>query len=148
MMKFINLFFIILFCSIYGCSISKPAEICSKPGEKILINKIEIIVKNACTTEDSRRGLMDVKFLRENGGMFFVFGKETFLTFWMKNTYIPLDVAYINDNFEIVDIHTMIPHDETPVVSKAPASYALEVNANFFNKNNIKIGDKVYVLID
>jgi len=61
----------------------------------------------------------------------------------MKNTYIPLDIAYINNNLEIVDIQTMKPHDLTLILSKYPASYALEVNAGFFKKNNINVGDKL-----
>ncbi len=68
-------------------------------------------------------------------GMLFVFDIEQELNFWMKNTLIPLNIAYLNNALEVVDVQTMIPeHEILPALlpfytSAAPAKFALEVNA-------------------
>ena len=85
--------------------------------------------------------------LEDNSGMLFLFDREQVLNFWMKNTLIPLSIAYINKNCEIVDIQQMYPYknpsDLTHYPSKSPGKYALEVNLGWFQKNNIKVGDKI-----
>lgn len=120
--------------------------LCSNPGAKISLNSKQLNLRVACTREQLTQGLMNVKELPENTGMLFVFKDEQLLTFWAKNTYIPIDIAYLNNNLEIVDIYTLKPLDTTIVKSKAMASYALEVNAGWFNRQNIKIGDRVEVI--
>lgn len=122
-----------------------PKQICSKSYSQLSINSNILYIKHACTMEQLSTGLMYIKNLDENLGMLFVTREEQTLSFWMKNTYIPLDIAYINKDLEIVDIHTMKPLDITSVPSKYPASYALEVNAGYFKKHKIKIGDKIKI---
>jgi len=61
----------------------------------------------------------------------------------MKNTLIPLDIAFIDSNGIIVDIQSMEPMDTTAHKSRKPACYALEVNKNWFNKHNITVGSQV-----
>ncbi len=82
--------------------------------------------------------------LAENRGMLFVFAKEQRLSFWMKNTLIPLSIAYIDAQGRIVDIQDMKPLDDDPpdYVSAEPAKYALEVNRGFFEERGVKVGDK------
>ncbi|MFA5759267.1 MAG: DUF192 domain-containing protein, partial [Clostridia bacterium] len=92
------------------------------------------------------KGLMFRKNLPEDSGMLFVFGKEDELRFWGKNTYIPLDIAFIGKNKEIKDIQKISPLSEKTIGGKEKCLYALEVNEGFFNKNNIKIGDKVEII--
>lgn len=122
-----------------------PQQICSKSYSQLSINSNVLYIKHACTMEELSTGLMFIKKLDENLGILFVTREEQTLSFWMKNTYIPLDIAYINKNLEIVDIHTMKPLDLTSIKSQHPASYALEVNAGYFKKHNIKIGDKIKI---
>jgi uncharacterized membrane protein (UPF0127 family) len=86
---------------------------------------------------------MNITTLGENNGMLFIFKDEQNLTFWAKNTYIPIDIAYLNNSLEIVDIYTLKPLDTTIVTSRKPASYALEVNAGWFKKHGIQIGDRM-----
>ena len=80
--------------------------------------------------------------------MLFVFERESTLSFWMKNTLIPLSIAYINKDCTIVDIQQMIPAvkgDLNPMTypSKKPAIYALETNINWYKKNNVNVGDRI-----
>jgi len=119
--------------------------ICSLPNVTISINGKKVLAKTSCTAEQQKNGLMWVKKLPENNGMIFVFEKEEKLNFWAKNTYIPLDLAYINDKLEIVEIRSLKPLDTTIVTNNFPASYVLEVNAGWFKRNNIKIGDKLKI---
>ncbi len=79
--------------------------------------------------------------LPENHGMLFVFDREQPLAFWMKNTKIPLSIAFLNKDFVIVDIQDMEPFSEKTHISAVPAMYALEVNQGFFRKHGIEVGD-------
>ena len=82
--------------------------------------------------------------LPEDQGMLFVFPYERVLSFWMRNTYIPLDIAFINSAGEIIDIQRMEPIDESKhYVSNAPALYALEVNGGWFERHQIEVGATV-----
>ena len=80
--------------------------------------------------------------LAENAGMLFVFDREAPRSFWMRNTLIPLSIAYITADGRIVDIQDMQPLDETSHPSAEPAQYALEVNQGFFEERGVKVGDK------
>ncbi len=105
--------------------------------------KVTLEVELAQTDQQKERGLMERTELGENRGMFFVFEEEQTLSFWMKNTLIPLSIAYIDESGTIVDIQDMQPLDETPHPSAEPAKYALEVNQGFFDENGISVGDRV-----
>ena len=105
-------------------------------------------VEVARSSEERFRGLMYRKSLEHNRGMIFVFPEEDELSFWMKNTYLPLSIAFIRTDGEIVDIQAMEPHDETPVVSRGLARYALEVNQGWFAENGVHPGDRVAGLPD
>ena len=107
-------------------------------------NKIKLKVEIADTVESQTRGLMFRDKLDENSGMIFVFGNETIREFWMMNTYIPLNIAYINRQGIINEIYYMRPLDTSiRYPSQLPAMYALEVNKDWFKKNNISEGSKV-----
>ena len=81
--------------------------------------------------------------LAENAGMLFVFDREQQLSFWMRNTLIPLSIAYIDAEERIIDIQDMQPLDETRHPSAEPAMYALEVNQGFFEECGVGVGDGV-----
>ena len=78
-------------------------------------------------------------------GMLFIFEQEKPLSFWMKNTIIPLDIAYIRQDGRIVSTHTMAPLETRSYGSAAPAKYALEVSAGLFDKLGIGQGDHVEI---
>ncbi len=104
--------------------------------------KVWVIV--AETPAERTKGLMFRSYLAPDSGMLFVFEKDEHLHFWMKNTYIPLAIAYIDSIGVITDILQMKPLDTlTPYRSSKPVRYALEVNSDWFYLNHIKVGDTV-----
>ncbi|MGQ8367181.1 DUF192 domain-containing protein [Glaciecola sp. 1036] len=107
------------------------------------INDIELAVEYADEQHERALGLMYRRELCENCGMLFKFDRIKIASMWMRNTLIPLDVAYINAFGRITDIKQMEPEDETSISSSVPVRFALEMNQGWFEKNNIKVGDDV-----
>ena len=83
------------------------------------------------------------KSMGENNGMLFVFHETALRAFWMKNTYIPLSIAFMDDKGIILNVLEMPPLTEDSFFSKGGAKYALEMNAGWFEKNGLKPGDPV-----
>lgn len=110
---------------------------------EITINQETIIVEIADEPHERGKGLMFRKEMATNEGMLFVYEKEEKRSFWMKNTYIPLSIAYLDKSGKIVHIADMKPHDETSTSSIYPAQYALEMNVGWFEKHQVKVGMKV-----
>jgi uncharacterized protein len=107
--------------------------------------KVEVRVEVADDLAEQAKGLMDRTTLGENRGMLFVYPEERELSFWMKNTLIPLSIAFIDSERRIIDIQDMKPLDDKPphYVSAEPAQYALEVNQGFFEERDVRVGDRV-----
>ncbi len=105
--------------------------------------KVPVRVEIADTNTEQQRGLMERTELAENAGMLFVFDQEQRLSFFMKDTLIPLSVAFIDTEGYIVDIQDMQPLDLTQHRPPRPAKYALEVNQGFFEERDIQVGNKV-----
>ena len=102
-----------------------------------------VYVEIAGTSEQQERGLMYRTSLPADHGMLFDFGAETQVGFWMKNTLIPLSIAWFTHDGTIVDIQDMEAQSETIHMPRAAYWYALEVNQGFYARNGIAIGDKV-----
>ena len=102
------------------------------------------------TPETIRKGLMYIKIpLQSNKGMLFNMEKVDYHSFWMKNTYIPLDVIFLNSNFRVVGYVTNNkPLSLNPISINKKSKYILEINAGGVQKHNIKINDYIefYVL--
>lgn len=113
---------------------------------KLVLNKSIMNTEIACTEQAKEYGLMNRTSLPTNNGMLFIFDRTQTLSFWMKNTLIDLSIAYIDQDWNIVDIREMKSQDLTPIISKKPAIFALEANSYWFSKNNIKIGDKIQMI--
>jgi uncharacterized membrane protein (UPF0127 family) len=97
----------------------------------------------AADTPARTQGLMFRKSMPQNSGMVFVFEAETQHCMWMKNTLIPLSVAFLDKAGTIVSIHDMQPHSEQPHCAAAPARYALEMNKGWFAQRGIKAGARL-----
>lgn len=110
------------------------------------INQWEISAEIADTLEKQQLGLMHRKTLPENSGMIFVYSRDSRKSFWMKNTSIPLSIAYIAKDGTIKEIYDMEPFSKRTTDSKFSVRYALEVNKGAFEKHGIKPGDKVEFL--
>jgi len=105
---------------------------------------IVIDIEIADNEEERTRGLMWRYSMPDGDGMLFVFGEESPLSFWMKNTYIPLDIVFVNKRYEIITIRqNTTPLDEMPIPSDKPAQYVVEVNAWFCARRRIKTGDGI-----
>jgi uncharacterized membrane protein (UPF0127 family) len=117
------------------------------PKIALTIRDIRIDAEVADDTDEKTIGLMGRKELPEGRGMLFVFSRPQPMGFWMKDTLIPLSIAYINEAGMIREIHDMQPLDENSVGSVfQDLVYALEVPQGWFSKNGILAGDKVHGL--
>jgi uncharacterized membrane protein (UPF0127 family) len=130
-------------------SFSKSAPSFRKDGSLSIIlakNSSPVIldIEIADDKAERMRGLMDRLNLSENEGMLFIFPNEEPRSFWMKNTYISLDIIYINSSKEIVSIQKYTePKSTYSIPSEKPAMYVLEVNAGFTDKFGMNPGDKI-----
>ncbi|MFM8509272.1 MAG: DUF192 domain-containing protein [Betaproteobacteria bacterium] len=97
----------------------------------------------ARTPEQRAIGLMHRKAMPQHAGMIFVFERPEPLCFWMKNTLIPLSIAFLQDDGTILNIEEMKPQTLNSHCSARPARFALEMNAGWFSKRGLKPGDKV-----
>lgn len=118
----------------------KLAFLSSTTGDTLTAIDIEV----ADNDQKRARGLMFRKGLPENAGMLFVHTTEDIQSFWMKNTYIALDMIFVNSQKEIVTIQAnTTPLREWSYASTQPALYVVEVNAGFCNRHKISEGDKI-----
>jgi uncharacterized membrane protein (UPF0127 family) len=97
----------------------------------------------AASNPERMQGLMHRRMMPENRGMLFVFTEEAQHAMWMKNTYIPLSVAFIDSKGVITNIEDMKPHTEDSHPAVKPVRYALEMNLGWFAKRGIKAGAKI-----
>lgn len=104
----------------------------------ILIGSRKYKVEEAKTEEQKQKGLQNKKELPENEGMLFYFDHPDDYSFWMKDTKIPLDIVYINEDQEVTKVYKAKPMDKT-LVSSPNTLYVLEVNRN----SGIKVGDEL-----
>jgi uncharacterized protein len=110
---------------------------------------MHVIQAELASTETQRQlGLMQRKTLGPNQGMMFIFDRPQQHCMWMKNTLIPLSVAFINREGVIVNIEEMQPQTENNHCAIEPALYALEMNANWFKRKGIKPGSKVEKFVE
>ena len=139
-------FFVILFLS--GCTVQEEGKdsltVITQNGD------VRVYVEVADTVEERQEGLMYREKLAKNSGMLFIFENERILSFWMKNTQIPLDMIFISANGTITEIkHYVQPclTDPCPTYpSEYPNKYVLEVNAGFSEENDIQVGDRLDLL--
>ena len=92
------------------------------------------------TPEARTRGLMLREKIGKNNGMLFVFDQLGYHSMWMKNTLIPLSVAFIDAKGKIINIAEMTPHSEVTHSAEGPARFALEMNSGWFKARNIAPG--------
>ncbi|MBE0622882.1 MAG: DUF192 domain-containing protein [Burkholderiales bacterium] len=97
----------------------------------------------AATPATREQGLMRRKAMAQGAGMLFLFDQSASHCMWMKNTLIPLSVAFIDERGQIVNIADMQPLDETSHCASRPARYALEMNQGWFKKRGIAAGTPI-----
>jgi hypothetical protein len=112
------------------------------PTTKLRSGEVSLEVELAKTEEQRNRGMMFRKSLDEGKGMLFVFDSDQKMAFWMKNTSIPLSLAYIGSDGTIFQILDLVPFSEDPRLSERSIRYALEVPQGWFEKVGITVGDR------
>jgi uncharacterized membrane protein (UPF0127 family) len=109
----------------------------------LTINGQKITAEFAATPEQRATGLMHRFSLKPDHGMIFMSARPEPQAFWMKNTFIPLSIAFIAPDGRIINIDDMAPQDETLHWSRGPALYALEMRKGWFAERGIRAGDVV-----
>lgn len=105
---------------------------------------IHVITAEAATTPQSRTiGLMFRERLAPNHGMLFVFEDKSQQCFWMRNTVVPLTIAFVEDDGTIAQFADMAPQSEANHCSQKPVRYALEMEQGWFAKRGIATGTKL-----
>ena len=107
-----------------------------------------IVYGNKVSGQDAVKGLMYIeKPLYSRYGMLFDMGPSKANSMWMKNTYIPLDIIFLDENMNIVGYkENNIPHSLKQIKINKPSRYVLEMNSGTVKKNNLKIGEKIYFI--
>jgi uncharacterized membrane protein (UPF0127 family) len=113
------------------------------PSVTLTINGQKVVAEVASTPDQRATGLMNRFSLQQDHGMLFVFERPEPLSFWMKNTYIPLSIAFLDTNGRILNIEDMAPQTEATHWSRGAALYALEMRKGWFLERGIKAGDRV-----
>jgi uncharacterized protein len=134
------IFLIPLSLIMLGCTTQNTSQVTLK--DKTF--NIEVVSSSL----DRSKGLMFRTSLEEDKGMLFIFPSSSRHSFWMKNTYIPLDIIWINEALEIVHINKDTQPCKDTCNSITPdnaAKYVLEINSGLVEKYNFKLGDKVEI---
>lgn len=113
------------------------------PVKKLTAGMYVIQAEVAATQAQRETGLMNRPAMGQNEGMLFIFDRPSGYCMWMKNTLIPLSVAFMNGDGVILNIEEMQPQTEKNHCAVKPALYALEMNAGWFKRKNIKPGTKI-----
>jgi len=125
--------------------LSWTSIVCSQGLLKIplYVKDKEITVEVAKTPEETGQGLMGRKQLGDSEGMLFIFEKEDYHSFWMKNTLIPLSIAFIDKEGRILRFTVIKPLSLDSHPPPKPILYALEMKQGWFSANGIKVGDVI-----
>jgi len=117
------------------------------PGVSLTVRGRTLEVEVVREPEERALGLMFRERLAPDSGMLFIFDSLDILRFWMKNTLIPLDIAFADEDGVIVDIQRMAALDTTTgYTSAAPARYAVEANLGWFAAGGTRVGDTIHGL--
>lgn len=113
------------------------------PTVELAIKGHRLVAEVAATDSTRMTGLMNRFSLQPDRGMLFVFSAAQPQAFWMKNTYVPLSIAFIGSDGTILNIEDMAPLTETTHPSRGLALYALEMKKGWFDQRGIRSGDSV-----
>ncbi len=114
----------------------------------ITVGKDVYNIEVAVTQEEQTVGLMNRKELEPYSGMIFTYKEDRKLSFWMKNTLVPLSIAFIAKDGTIKEIHNMKPKSLTPINSVHSVRYALELPQGSFERSGVSVGDKIVLPVE
>jgi uncharacterized protein len=121
---------------------AKPVE-AKLPVITLVAGGQSIKAEVAAKEEHRQKGLMFRTQMGKSDGMLFVFPQLGYHAMWMRNTLIPLSVAYMDESGKILSIHEMEPQNDTAHQSPGPARYALEMNTKWFSQHKVNVGDTI-----
>ena len=128
-------------------SAAVPAAVRPPAGHAWVVFGADTVVAEVASTPDQRaEGLMYRESVPDGTGMLFVFEDNTPRSFWMQNTYVALDIAFLDPGFRVVDIQQMEPLTTDPHESAAPAMFALEVRKGWFAEKGIAAGARAQIV--
>lgn len=145
-------FFFISYMNIYNkekiaaYNISKYNSICGKYDRgEVKIGNNNILVAIADDNCKTNLGLSNISVLKEDEGMLFIFEKLDRYGFWMKNMKFPIDILWLDNNFNVVGVANNVSPDSYPKTfgKEYLSMYVLEISSGYLEKNNIKVGDKI-----
>lgn len=146
-MKLRNFFSTLLLVSSFAAVLLPASSVAQVnkdlPVVDLTINAAKLKAEVAADNNTRTIGLMNRFSLKPDQGMIFVFAQSEPLAFWMRNTFVPLSIAYIDSKGVIVNIVDMKPQDESTHPSAGPAMFALEMKQGWFKERGIVAGDKV-----
>ena len=123
--------------------VALPGAAQPRPGGALKAGMHLIRAEVAADFSSRARGLMHRKSLAPNAGMLFIFDDAALHCMWMKNTYVPLSVAFLDEKGEIINIADMEPQSERSHCAARPARYALEMERGWFAQRGIKAGARL-----
>ena len=135
-------------CVCCGAEAGDKDDAGSLPTITITVGTKKLEVEIASTAEQRRVGLMNRKSMPENHGMIFVFDPPEPVSFWMKNTYIPLSAAFVAEDGVVVKIADMQPLSETHHAPDVDVQFVIEVNRGWFKKAGLGVGSKLRLDLD
>ena len=124
---------------------------CQQNQHKVTINDIAFYIELADDDNERAMGLMYRKQMADEEGMLFIFPNSQYRAFWMKNTLIPLDILYFDQNRKLINISENTPPCKNTTTrcpnypSKKPAKYVLEINAGLSKKHGFNAGDELRI---
>lgn len=124
------------------CMAALPAR-AEMPLMELGVGFYRIEAEVAANQKDRMQGLMHRRSLAAHRGMLFVFPQAARHCMWMKNTYLPLSVAFLDDDGQIINIEEMQPETESNHCAARPARFALEMNQGWFAGKSIRPGTSV-----
>ena len=127
-----------------GCNSAKTVDPFGLRTVNLTVEGVSLKAEVAEDDQTREMGLMFRDSLPEDRGMLFIFDQPHQASFWMKNTKIPLSIAFLENDRVINEEKSMRPYDETLIQSRSDKiRYAIEVNAGWFDRHRVKPGTKV-----
>jgi uncharacterized membrane protein (UPF0127 family) len=132
-----------LLTTLLARAVDANAQVPALPYLELKAGFYRIEAEVAANQDDRMRGLMQRTRMADNQGMLFVFPQVARHCMWMKNTLLPLSVAFLDERGHIINIRDMRPQTETSHCADAPARFALEMNQGWFAKKKIQPGIRI-----
>lgn len=134
------LFYLLTGCEAGTAVTTQPA---GAPTIDVVLAGRQFKLEVADDDKEREVGLMNRKTMAVDHGMLFVFPDSKPRQFWMKNTLIGLDIAFLDEAGVVLNVEQMYPNDLTPIPSKGPAKYAIEINLGLAEKIGLKAGEHI-----